>query len=666
MTWIEDRLEHLASSAAATGRTTEVEAGFTADGRLLALRYDAIEDVGAYVRAPEPATLYRMHGSLSGAYTVPNVAVRNRVVLTNTQPSGLNRGFGGPQLYFGLERTMAIAARRLGLDPAELARRNLIPADAMPYRTPSGALYDSGRLRRVPRPRARARGLRRAPRPGRGGARRGTARRDRARVHRRAVDLEHGLHHARPDRRRARAHAAEVGQRRRRLDLDRPARRASPCGSRRRRRARDTERSAPRSSPTCSAARPDDVTVLSEMDTASVPWTRRLGQLLVPLLRRRGRCRAGCRAEAPGEDRRDPRPRRRRQPLAAPRRRDGALESRRAARRARSRVSRRLPSGRRRRSILPTTRIASPRRHPTASSSTSARSRWSARRARCACSTTSPSTMPAASSIRCSPTGRCMGGFAHGLAAALYERHVYDEWGNLMTASLVDYLDPDRARHPRADDRPSLVTVARDRARSEGDRRGEHDERPRLHRERGRRRDRAGRRRAAAARRRASGSSSERAGARREARGLRVRRCPLGRGGARGARARRGREADRGRAEPRPAAQHAPRAPDAARRPQPGRARHDRGERRPPRRRHRAPGERSSATRAPTRCCARPCRSSATSSPATAARSAAASPTRTARPRSRSASRRSAGRSSSRDRPGAGRSTRTRSSSRTS
>src|SRR4029453_14822873 len=113
-------------------------------GELLALRYDAIEDVGAYVRAPEPATLYRMHGSLAGAYRVRNVAVRNRVVLTNTVPSGLNRGFGGPQLYFGLERTMAIAARRLGIDPAELARRNLVTAAEMPYRTPSGALYDSG------------------------------------------------------------------------------------------------------------------------------------------------------------------------------------------------------------------------------------------------------------------------------------------------------------------------------------------------------------------------------------------------------------------------------------------------------------------------------------------------------------------------------------------
>ena len=110
--WTEDRIEHLTGSAAATGRVTDVEAGFTADGELIALRYDAVEDVGAYVRAPEPATLYRMHGSLSGAYRVRNVAVRNRVVLTNTLPSGLNRGFGGPQLYFGLEGASCSHERR--------------------------------------------------------------------------------------------------------------------------------------------------------------------------------------------------------------------------------------------------------------------------------------------------------------------------------------------------------------------------------------------------------------------------------------------------------------------------------------------------------------------------------------------------------------------------
>src|SRR4030095_3795969 len=63
--WIEDRLEHLAASSSSSGRVTHVEAAFSADGELLALRYDASEDVRAYVRAPEPAALYRMHGSLA-------------------------------------------------------------------------------------------------------------------------------------------------------------------------------------------------------------------------------------------------------------------------------------------------------------------------------------------------------------------------------------------------------------------------------------------------------------------------------------------------------------------------------------------------------------------------------------------------------------------------
>jgi 2-furoyl-CoA dehydrogenase large subunit len=142
--WTEDRLEHLAGSSGSTARTTGVQAAFAADGELLGLRYDVLEDVGAYLRAPEPATLYRMHGSLSGAYRVRHVAARNRVVLTNRCPTGLNRGFGGPQLYLALERTIDLAAKQLGLDPAELRRRNLVRADEFPYRTPSGGLYDSG------------------------------------------------------------------------------------------------------------------------------------------------------------------------------------------------------------------------------------------------------------------------------------------------------------------------------------------------------------------------------------------------------------------------------------------------------------------------------------------------------------------------------------------
>jgi 2-furoyl-CoA dehydrogenase large subunit len=142
--WTEDRLEHLAAGGQSTARVTDLAAAFAADGELLALRYDVIEDVGAYVRAPEPATLYRMHGSLSGAYRVRDVSARNRVVVTNRAPTSLTRGFGGPQLYFALERTMERAAKQLALDPAELRRRNFVGTDEFPYRTPSGGLYDSG------------------------------------------------------------------------------------------------------------------------------------------------------------------------------------------------------------------------------------------------------------------------------------------------------------------------------------------------------------------------------------------------------------------------------------------------------------------------------------------------------------------------------------------
>ena len=142
--WIEDRLEHLAASVSATNRATKLSAAVADDGRILALDWDQVEDCGAHLRAPEPATLYRMHGNLTGAYDIRHLAVRNRVVVTNKTPTGLNRGFGGPQVYFALERLVQRIAVELGLDPLDVIGRNLIPADGFPYRTVSGALLDSG------------------------------------------------------------------------------------------------------------------------------------------------------------------------------------------------------------------------------------------------------------------------------------------------------------------------------------------------------------------------------------------------------------------------------------------------------------------------------------------------------------------------------------------
>lgn len=142
--WIEDRLEHLSAAVAATNRVTTLSAAVTAEGRITALHWDQVEDCGAYPRAPEPATLYRMHGNMTGAYAIRNVSIRNRVVLTNKAPTGLVRGFGGPQVYYALERLMQRIAVELGLDPLAVIRSNLIPAGAFPYRTATGALYDSG------------------------------------------------------------------------------------------------------------------------------------------------------------------------------------------------------------------------------------------------------------------------------------------------------------------------------------------------------------------------------------------------------------------------------------------------------------------------------------------------------------------------------------------
>ncbi len=142
--WLEDRLEHLSAATSATNRVTKIRAALDQQGRILALDYDQLEDCGAFLRAPEPATIYRMHGNMTGAYAVENLAIHNRVVVSNKTPTGLMRGFGGPQIYFPLERLMDKAAARLGLDPLELRRRNLVPTEAMPFRTAPGALLDSG------------------------------------------------------------------------------------------------------------------------------------------------------------------------------------------------------------------------------------------------------------------------------------------------------------------------------------------------------------------------------------------------------------------------------------------------------------------------------------------------------------------------------------------
>ena len=181
-------MEHLAGSVAATNRVTRLDAAVDDRGRILALDWDQIEDCGAHLRAPEPATLYRMHGNMTGAYAIRHVAHPQpcRASPTSCRP-GSNRGFGGPQVYFPLERLIARIAATLGLDPLDVIRRNLVPADAFPYRTATGALLDSGDYPSALAAAAARRRPRRPARQARRGPRRGTPLRHRLRRGGRAV-----------------------------------------------------------------------------------------------------------------------------------------------------------------------------------------------------------------------------------------------------------------------------------------------------------------------------------------------------------------------------------------------------------------------------------------------------------------------------------------------
>jgi 2-furoyl-CoA dehydrogenase large subunit len=102
------------------------------------------ENVGAYLRAPEPSCVMRSLTTFSGPYRIESGEIEAACVLTNKLPTGLNRGYGGQQYMFSLERLMDCVARETGIDRLEVRRRNFINANEFPYRTTTGSYYDSG------------------------------------------------------------------------------------------------------------------------------------------------------------------------------------------------------------------------------------------------------------------------------------------------------------------------------------------------------------------------------------------------------------------------------------------------------------------------------------------------------------------------------------------
>ena len=143
--WACERREAIPADEHARDNVSEAELALDAAGRFLALRVRTLANVGAYVSSDRNllATFSNVF-TLVGVYAFPTAHVAVTSVLTNTNSTAPYRGAGRPEATYVIERLIDDAARELGLDRVELRVRNLIPSEAMPYRTPLGMTYDCG------------------------------------------------------------------------------------------------------------------------------------------------------------------------------------------------------------------------------------------------------------------------------------------------------------------------------------------------------------------------------------------------------------------------------------------------------------------------------------------------------------------------------------------
>ena len=147
--WIEDRSEAFLATVHGRDLITYVELAATRDGNVLGLRMRIVADIGAYnmlLTARVPTHSMTM---ANATYAFPAIRATLTEVFTNKTPTDAYRGAGRPEAAYFVERAMDMLARELDLDPAELRRKNFIRSDQFPYRTPMGAVYDSGDYEKV-------------------------------------------------------------------------------------------------------------------------------------------------------------------------------------------------------------------------------------------------------------------------------------------------------------------------------------------------------------------------------------------------------------------------------------------------------------------------------------------------------------------------------------
>lgn len=147
--WTCERSEAILADEHARDNISDAELALDADGRILGLRVRTLANVGAYISSDRNllATFVNVH-TLSGLYAIPAAHVEVICAMSNSNATAPYRGAGRPESIYVIERLMDDAAREIGMDRAELRRRNLVEASAMPYRNPFGAVYDCGEFER--------------------------------------------------------------------------------------------------------------------------------------------------------------------------------------------------------------------------------------------------------------------------------------------------------------------------------------------------------------------------------------------------------------------------------------------------------------------------------------------------------------------------------------
>src|SRR5215469_14332831 len=136
--WAETRSENLVAMTQGRGQLQHIKIGGTRDGRVLAYRLDVIQDIGAYARVGGllPFLTCLM---APGVYDIPDVQAGFRQAFTNTTPVSAYRGAGRPEATAAIERAVDLFAAEIGMDPAQVRRRNFIAPDKFPFQTKTGA-----------------------------------------------------------------------------------------------------------------------------------------------------------------------------------------------------------------------------------------------------------------------------------------------------------------------------------------------------------------------------------------------------------------------------------------------------------------------------------------------------------------------------------------------